>query len=194
MSLLVLSGQTLLVIPSLKFVVWCCLTNCQFPSFPLLASGREDGTDAGLIAGIVCGTLVFILALLGVACWWRYKNWKLRGEKPFNHFIKIELRPYNSSHGTQRISRLSSCVEEKIDPDVELCPVYASITDTERLEANTYEEPPVAKTSTSTRKPSNSGMKKPPRSSVKKPTKPPPGPPVLGNGTLCLNKGIVFTK
>ena len=110
---------------------------------------------------------MFIVALLGVACWWRYKNWKLRGEKPFNHFIKIELRPYNSSHGTQRISRLSSCVEEKIDPDVELRPVHASITDTERLEANTYEEPSVAKTGNSTRKPSNSGMKKPPRSSVK---------------------------
>lgn len=158
--------------------------------FFLLASGRKEGANVGLIVGIVCGTLVFILALFVLFCWWRYRNWKLHGEKHFNHFIKVELLPYNTGHGTHRISRLSSCAEERVGPDVELCPVYASIREEkEKTEVDTYEELPVAKTVTNTRKSTGTAMKKPPRNSVKKPTNPPPFPPVIVNGTTCSRKG-----
>ena len=100
--------------------------------------------DGGVIAGIICAVIAVLLAIALFICWKCYPHLLFQREKPFNSFIKVEVKPYAHYHAPQRVSRLDSTVsdsEEKrysfknimcskggdAGADVTICPIYASI-------------------------------------------------------------------
>lgn len=102
--------------------------------------------DGGVIAGIICAVIAVLLAVVLFICWWHYPHWFFQREKPFNHFIKVEMQPYNQYGENRRVSRLEStaseCEEKRRSlrntgsanssrgvggADVTACPIYSSI-------------------------------------------------------------------
>lgn len=112
--------------------------------------------DGGVIAGIVCAVIAVLLAVALFICWWRYPHWFFHREKPFNHFIKVEMQPYNQYDENRRVSRVEStaseCEEKRSSlrntgntnssrrvggADVTACPIYASVGTDMDNESNT---------------------------------------------------------
>ena len=100
--------------------------------------------DGGVIAGIICAVIAVLLAIALFICWKCYPHLLFHREKPFNSFIKVEVKPYAQYHAPQRVSRLDSTVSENEEKrysfknnlcseggaggaDVTACPIYASI-------------------------------------------------------------------
>lgn len=101
--------------------------------------------DGGVIAGIICAVIAVLLAVVLFICWKRYPHLIFQREKPFNSFIKVELKPYpHYQAAPQRVSRLDSTASDNEEKrysfknklssegggggaDVTACPIYASI-------------------------------------------------------------------
>ena len=96
-----------------------------------------------MIAAIICAVIAVLLAIAFFICWKCYPHLFHR-EKPFNSFIKVEVKPYAHYHAPQRVSRLDSTVSENEEKrysfknnmcseggvrgaDVTACPIYASV-------------------------------------------------------------------
>ena len=112
--------------------------------------------DGGVIAAIICAVIAVLLAVALFICWRRYPHWFLQREKPFNSFIKVEVKPYSRYQTPQRVSRLDSTGSENEEKrysfknnvyneaggggvgggaEVTICPIYASIQDNLNKEA-----------------------------------------------------------
>lgn len=110
------------------------------------ASSSSGSMDGGVIAGIIFAVIAVLLAITLFICWKCYPHLLFQREKPFNSFIKVEVKPYAHYHAPQRVSRLDSTASENEEKrysfknnlcsegggggaDVTVCPIYASIQD-----------------------------------------------------------------
>ena len=113
-----------------------------------LGKGTVTGNGSlsgGVIAAIICAVVAVLVAVALFICCKRYPHWFSQREKPFNSFIKVEVKPYARHHTPQRVSRLDSTASEneekrysfknnvyneaggKSGAEVTICPIYASI-------------------------------------------------------------------
>ena len=117
----------------------------DFHSYSGTGDGSSSGSlDGGVIVGIICAVIAVLLAVVLFICWRRYPHWFFQREKPFNSFIKVEVKPYSHYQAPQRVSRLDSTASENEEKrysfknnvyndiggggaDVTACPIYASI-------------------------------------------------------------------
>lgn len=122
--------------------------------------------------------IAVVLAVVLFICWKRYPHLIFQREKPFNSFIKIEVKPYAHYQAPQRVSRLDSTASENEEKrysfknnmcsegggggaDVTACPIYASIQDNLNKEpsaGNEYNNPSKCHRHSSEQKPPKKGM------------------------------------
>lgn len=101
--------------------------------------------------------IAVLLAVVLFICWKRYPHLIFQREKPFNSFIKVELKPYPHYQAPQRVSRLDSTASDNEEKrysfknklssegggggaDVTVCPIYASIQDSLDKKASETDE------------------------------------------------------
>lgn len=135
-----------------------CLVIMIYISYSDPAAGASSGSlDGGVIAGIICAVIAVLLAVVLFICWRHYPHLIFQREKPFNSFIKVEVKPYAHYQAPQRVSRLDSTASENEEKrysfknnlcsegggggaDVTACPIYASIQDNLNKKASAGEE------------------------------------------------------